>query len=79
MDRVLKLVDKVEESKVQKPLETTPGLIPIILISDEESDVEVIEALLVKKRKLTKAIEVVAPKDNAKNVASKCPSPLFFA
>jgi hypothetical protein len=68
--RVLKLIDESEDLEAQQPLETAPGPIPTVPTPGEELDVEVVEASLVKKRKLTKAVEVAAPEVEAKNVAS---------
>jgi hypothetical protein len=68
--RVLKLIDESEDLEAQQPLETAPGPIPTVPTPGEELDVEVVEASLVKKRKLTKAVEVAAPEVETKNVAS---------
>jgi hypothetical protein len=48
--RALKLAD--EESDVQKPVEATPKQTYLAKVHAKESDVQVIEAPLVKKRKL---------------------------
>ena len=58
--RLLKLVDE-DDLGVQQPLKTAPGLVPTISTLDEESEVEVIEAPLVRKRKLVKGVDVTAP------------------
>jgi hypothetical protein len=57
--RVLKLIDESEDLEAQQPLETALGPIPTVPTLSEELDVEVVEASLVKKRKLTKAVEDV--------------------
>ena len=69
--RVLKLVDDEEDLKAQQPLKVTLGPVPTALTPSEESDVKVIEAPLVKKRKLVKGVEVAIPSiDEAQNVAN---------
>jgi hypothetical protein len=55
----------------QQPLETSPGPNPTAPTPGEESDVEVIEGPLVKKRKLIKGVEATVPLiDVAQNVAN---------
>jgi hypothetical protein len=59
--RVLKLVDEEEEAVAEKPTEmpSIPALgVPTLR---EDSEVEVIEVPLVRKRKLKKAAEIAAP------------------
>ena len=56
--RVLKLVDEEEDFEAQQPLEAALGLVLTAPTPGEESEVEVIEAPLVKKRKLVKTIKV---------------------
>jgi hypothetical protein len=57
--KLLKLVDKEEELEAQQPLEAALGPTLAALTPSEESDVEVIEAPLMKKRKLIKGVEAV--------------------
>jgi hypothetical protein len=69
--RLLKLVDEEEELEAQQPLEATLRPISLVPTPSEESEVKVIEAPLVKKRKLVKGVEAVAPTvDEAQNVAN---------
>jgi hypothetical protein len=69
--RMLKLVDEDEVPEVQQPLKAAPRPVPKVSTPVEESKVEVIEAPLVKKRKLTKAVEAAASQvDEAQNVAN---------
>jgi hypothetical protein len=67
---VLKLVDEEEDLEVQQPLEAALGPILTAPTPSEESDVEMIEAPLVMKRKLTKRAEATAPELEARNVAN---------
>ena len=62
MARVLKLVDEEEEAMVEKPVEAASIPAPGIPTPREDSEVEVIEAPLMRKRKLKKAVEAAAPK-----------------
>jgi hypothetical protein len=55
--KVLKLVDKEEDLEAQQPFEAAPGPISIAPTIGEELDVEVIEAPLMKKRKLVKGLK----------------------
>ena len=66
MARILELIDESKDLEAQQPLQTTLGPVPTISTLGEESDVEVIEAPLTKKRKLTKAVQV----EEAKNIAN---------
>jgi hypothetical protein len=68
--KVLKLVDEEEDSWAKQPAEVAPG--PVLQVSApvEESEVEVIEAPLVRKRKMTKMAGAAAPNVEAMNVAS---------
>jgi hypothetical protein len=68
--RVLKLVDEEEDLEAQQPLEAAPGPISIAPTIGEELDVEVIEAPLMKKRKLVKGVEVSTLDVKAMNVAN---------
>ena len=68
--RILKLVDEDEDFKVQQPLETIPGFVSMALTPDEELEVEVIKAPLVRKRKLVKGVDVTAPEAESKNMAN---------
>jgi hypothetical protein len=69
--RVLKLVDEDEDLETQQPLEAASGPVSTVPTPCEESDVEVIEVPLLKKRKLTKVVKVVVPKvKEAQNVAN---------
>ena len=52
MARVINLVDEAEDSEAQQPFETALGPILIVSNPDDESNVKVIEASLVKKMKL---------------------------
>jgi hypothetical protein len=54
--RALRLADK-EESDVEKTVEATPEQTPLSKVPADESDVQVIEAPLVKKRKLKRVDE----------------------
>jgi hypothetical protein len=62
--RALRLADK-EESDVEKTVEATPEQTPLSKVPVDESDVQVIEAPLVKKRKLKRVdkptVQVVEP------------------
>jgi hypothetical protein len=59
--RVLKLVDEEEEVEAEKPVEVASVPAPKISNPREDSEVEVIEAPLMRKRTLTKAVDVAAP------------------
>jgi hypothetical protein len=58
--RALKLADK-EELEIKKPAEAVPEPTPLVVVPTEESDVQVIEAPLVKKRRLKKGAEPTIP------------------
>jgi hypothetical protein len=64
------LVEEDEELEAQQPLEATPRLVLTSPTPGEESKIEVIEAPLVKKRKLVKRVEVAALVAETKNVAN---------
>ena len=68
--RLLKLVDEEEDSEVPQPLNTILGPVPTTPTPSEESNVEVIEAPLAKKRKLTKGVAAVAPEVESNRMAS---------
>ena len=68
--RLLKLVDEEEDTEVPQPLKTVPGPVPTAPTPREESDVEVIEASLVKKRKLIKGVAAVAPEAKLNRMAN---------
>jgi hypothetical protein len=68
--RVLKLVDEEEDLEAKQPLEASPRLVSKVSAPIEELKVEVIEAPLVRKRKLTKMAGAVTPEVEAVNVAS---------
>ena len=68
--RILKLVDEEEDLGVQQPFETIPGPLPTAPTPDEELEVEVIEAPLVRKRKLIKGVDVTAPEVELKHMAN---------
>jgi hypothetical protein len=59
--RLLKLVDEKEEREAQQPFEAALRPISLVSTPSEESEVKVIEAPLVKKRKLVKGVEAIAP------------------
>jgi hypothetical protein len=58
--RALRLADE-EESDAEKTVEATPEQTPLAKVPAEESDVQVIEAPLVKKRKLKRVAEPNIP------------------
>jgi hypothetical protein len=69
--RVLKLVDEAKDSEAQQPLEAPSGPISTTQNPGEKLDIEVIEAPFVKKMRLTKVVEAVAPPvGEAQNVAN---------
>jgi hypothetical protein len=60
MVRTLKLADEEDESKVEKPVKANPEPTPLAKVPAEESNIQVIEASLVKKRKLKRGAEPIA-------------------
>jgi hypothetical protein len=58
--RALKLVDEEDESEAEKPTKAAPQTNPLAKIPAEKSNVQVIEAPLVKKRKLKRGTEPTA-------------------
>ena len=59
--RVLKLVDEEDDLEAGKPVEVALVPVPKALTLGEESEVEVIEALLARKRTLKKVADAAAP------------------
>jgi hypothetical protein len=59
--KALKLVDEEEVLEVEQPVEVAPRPTLQVPASVEESEVGVMEAPLVKKRKLKKVVEPIAP------------------
>ena len=58
--RVLRLVEDKEDLKARKPAKATSVLVPKAPTPEEESEVEVIEVPLVRKRTLKKVVDVAA-------------------
>jgi hypothetical protein len=56
--KALRLADE-EESGAERPVEATPEQTPFVKVPAEESDIQVIEAPLVKKRTLKKETEPI--------------------
>jgi hypothetical protein len=59
--RALVLADKEDELEVEEPATATFAPTPPVRASAEESDIQVVEASVVKKRKLTKETEPTVP------------------